>query len=73
MKNNLLKHLFKLTATILACAVVSISIPTTTPPGPGNTGGDLKIENQEPGEGGDKEPGISPQNDNDEFKKEKLD
>lgn len=71
MKNNLLRHLIiKLTAAALACAVVTIS--STTPPGPGNTGGDLKIENQGTGECGDEEPGISPQNDKDEFKKEKL-
>lgn len=73
MKNNFLKNLIKLTATALACAVVTISIPSTTPPGPGNTGGDLKIENQGTGEGSDEEPGISPQNNKDEFEKENLD
>lgn len=73
MKNNFLKNLIKLTATALACAVVTISIPSTTPPDSGNTGGDLKIENQGTGEGGDEEPGISPQNNKDEFEKENLD
>lgn len=73
MKNNLLKLLFKLTATVLACAIVSISIPSTTPPVPGSTEDGLETENQERGEGSDEEPGISPQNDKEEFKKENLD
>lgn len=72
MKNNLLKQLFKLTATVLACAIVSISIPSTTPPVPGSTGDGLETENQERGEGSDEEPGISPQNDYDELENEKL-
>lgn len=72
MKNKILKHLIKLTAAALACTVISISIPSITPPGPGNTGGDLKIENQGTGEGCDEEPGISPQNDDDEFSNDSL-
>lgn len=73
MKNSLLIQLFKLAATVLACAVISSGIPSTTPLGSGNTGGDLIIENQGTGEGDDEEPGISPQNDKDELKNEKLD
>ena len=57
----------------MASAVVRIGLPSTTPPGSGNTGGDLKIENQGTGEGGDEEPGISPQNDLEELEYEALD
>lgn len=66
MKNKFLKQLFKLAATVLACAIVSIGNLPPTPPAVGNTSG-LKIENQGSGEGIDEEPGISPQNDKDEF------
>lgn len=74
MKNKFLKQLFKLAATVLACAIVSIcNLPSTTPPDASNAGSGLKIEKQGSGDGIDEEPGISPQNDKDKVDNDKLD
>lgn len=73
MKNKFSRQFFKLAATVLVCAIVSIgNLPTTMSPAAGNTGNGLKLENQGNGEG-DEEPGISPQNDKEEFNNDTLD
>ena len=69
MKNTFLKRLLRLTATAMACAAFSITVPAPEAPGlpsPDNIIGGQVIEAPENEEGNDEEPGISPMNDKDE-------
>ncbi len=69
MKNIILKQFLKLTATAMAYAAFSITVPAPDVPGlpaPDNIIGGQVIEAPENEEGNDEEPGISPMNDKDE-------
>lgn len=65
MKNNYVKQLLKLTATVLACAIIYTGSTLPAPSVPNGTVDEQGIETTGNEGCNDEEPGISPLNDKD--------